>query len=157
MNASEIAKHAAGLVSGDRHEVHGDKHVTFDRIVRLWNAYLQCRFGIGAPTITPLDAAQMMSLLKKARAMSGAYNPDDYVDDVGYAAIAGELAGHEPKRRTVRSAPFDPWRRDPMAVPGDAVTEVSQQERELKAAMREHDRVADAIQRRQDTEGDVEP
>ena len=95
MNASEIAKHAAGLVSGDRHKIHGDKHVTFDRIVRLWNAYMQCRFGIGAPTLTPLDAAQMMSLLKKARAMSGAHNPDDYVDDVGYAAIAGEIADQD--------------------------------------------------------------
>ena len=34
----------------------------------------------------------MMELLKIARRLTGTFNLDDYVDSVGYAAIAGELA-----------------------------------------------------------------
>ena len=39
-----------------------------------------------------LDVALMMTLLKVARTKAGSHNPDDYVDMVGYSAIAGELA-----------------------------------------------------------------
>lgn len=92
MKAGEIASAAAGLVDGARHETHGDKRVNFENIARLWNAYLRCRFNIGAPTLLPHDVAQLMSLLKKARSITGLHNADDFVDDCGYSAIAGELS-----------------------------------------------------------------
>ena len=42
--------------------------------------------------ISPEDVAQLMSLLKIARTQAGEHNIDDYVDAVGYQAIAGEIA-----------------------------------------------------------------
>lgn len=85
MNASEIAQHAASLVAGDRNASHGDKHVNFENIRALWSAYLYRE-------LSATDVALMMVLLKVARTKAGGHNADDYVDAVGYAAIAGELA-----------------------------------------------------------------
>ncbi|MFC7399624.1 DUF6378 domain-containing protein [Chelatococcus sp. GCM10030263] len=82
---------ATTLVDGDRLEQHGDVHECFARIAALWTAYLKIRREPAAP-LCAFDAAEMMSLMKKARKHGGAANPDDHVDDVGYAAIAGELA-----------------------------------------------------------------
>jgi hypothetical protein len=86
MNAAEIARHAADLVSGDRNASHGEAHVNFENIRALWSAYLDRE-------LTAVDVALMMVLLKVARTKAGRHNPDDYVDAVGYAALAGELAG----------------------------------------------------------------
>lgn len=91
MNASEIARHAAELVSGDRAKTHGDKARVHANIAQLWTAYLRSR-PEGEAALGPADVALMMVLLKVGRTLEGAHNPDDYVDAVGYAAIAGELA-----------------------------------------------------------------
>jgi hypothetical protein len=40
--------------------------------------------------LTETQGWQFMSLLKKARAAQGEYRADDFVDDVAYAALAGE-------------------------------------------------------------------
>ncbi len=90
MKAAQIAVQAAELLSGDRQRTHGDKRVNHENIAALWNAYLSRR-----PDKKPLsgtEVATMMVLLKVARTLAGVHNPDDYVDAVGYAAIAGELA-----------------------------------------------------------------
>jgi len=89
MKADDICNNAGALVSGARHEDHGEKVVTHANIAALWNAYLGPRAD---PPITPRDVALMMALLKIARTKSGNVNMDDYVDACGYAAIAGELA-----------------------------------------------------------------
>ena len=91
MNAVSVLNQAASLVGGDRDRVHGDKHETFEKIATLWNAWLQVRSEPAAP-LNAHDVAQMMSLMKKARTQNGARNGDDYVDDAGYSACAGELA-----------------------------------------------------------------
>ncbi len=85
MNSSEIIEKAGELVSGDRENQHGDKFKNHQNIARLWGAYLNTTFS-------PEQIALMMVLLKIARTKTGTYNPDDYVDGVGYMAIAGELA-----------------------------------------------------------------
>jgi len=41
-------------------------------------------------SLTETQGWQFMSLLKKSRASQGAYRADDFVDDVAYAALAGE-------------------------------------------------------------------
>jgi len=41
-------------------------------------------------SLTETQGWQFMSLLKKARSVQGEYREDDYVDDVAYAALAGE-------------------------------------------------------------------
>ena len=89
--ADHVIKSAAELVHGDRANTHGDKRKNHQNIAAAWNFYLSIRRDPAAP-LTEVDVAQMMVLLKLSRTQTGAYNPDDYVDMVGYAAIAGELA-----------------------------------------------------------------
>ena len=42
--------------------------------------------------ITPVDVAQMMILLKVARAKGNQKHQDNWIDVAGYAACAGEIA-----------------------------------------------------------------
>ena len=95
--AKKIAATAARLVGGDRARKHGDKLVNHGNIAALWSAYLARRGA--AVTLTPADVALMMVLLKVARTLSGAHNPDDYIDAAGYAACAGEIAAIAARRR----------------------------------------------------------
>lgn len=90
MKAQEITAKAGQLISGDRERTHGDKVQNFTNIATFWDAFLEVKFGVKG--LFPSDVAHMLSLMKKARTHSGEYNEDDAVDDVGYAAIAGELA-----------------------------------------------------------------
>lgn len=91
MKSADILTTAASLVSGDRDRQHGDKETNFGNICIMWNAYLAIRREPAAP-LSPADVAEMMSLMKKARKHSGDFNADDYIDDAGYTAIAGELS-----------------------------------------------------------------
>ncbi len=97
MKAHEIAAKAAELVAGDRDRQHGQKKDNFDRIAKLWEAYLSIRRDWSKP-LGPIDVGHMMVLMKIARTQSGAVNPDDYVDAAGYAACAGEIATAEAER-----------------------------------------------------------
>nr|DAK94186.1 MAG TPA: hypothetical protein [Caudoviricetes sp.] len=51
----------------------------------LWTAYT-------GNDISPVDVAQMMILLKVARAKGNPKHQDNWVDMAGYAACAGEIA-----------------------------------------------------------------
>ncbi len=91
--AKEICETAANLVAGDRDRQHGDKVINFANIADFWDAYRGAKArSCAEATITPVDVANMMELLKIARTLSGHYNPDDYVDRCGYGGCAGELA-----------------------------------------------------------------
>lgn len=89
--ADHLIKSASELVANDRHATHGDKRKNHQNIAAMWNAYLSIRRNPADP-LNEADVALMMALLKMARTQLGSHNPDDYVDMVGYAAIAGELA-----------------------------------------------------------------
>lgn len=80
---------AARIVAGDRNETHGAAERSFQAIANLWNAYLA---GSKGGDLTAVDVAQMMVLLKIARASNGKFVRDHAVDAAGYAALAGELA-----------------------------------------------------------------
>lgn len=84
LTTAEVLDRAKTLTSGDRAEQHGDKLDNHQNIADLWSAYL-------GQMVTPHDVAICMVLLKIARTKSGKFNDDDYVDMVGYGAIAGEL------------------------------------------------------------------
>lgn len=86
MKAEEFCSEAAGLVSGDRQEAHGDANECHQKIADLWSAYLR-------KPLKPVDVAKMMVLLKLARSGSGKHNDDDYVDMIGYSALCGQMAG----------------------------------------------------------------
>ena len=81
--AAKICESAAKLIDGPKHQEHGDRKETFSVAAEMWSTYL-------AAEITPSDVAWLMVLLKVARETNG-HNPDNSVDVVGYAAIAGEL------------------------------------------------------------------
>ena len=90
MMAEDIARRAAELVGGDRAATHGDKRQNHDNIAALWTAFLAVRKEPTSP-LSGRDVAAMMVLLKLARMETGAFNPDDAVDAIGYAAILGQL------------------------------------------------------------------
>lgn len=93
MNASDFCQTAASLVAGDRARTHGDKLINHDNIAQLWTAWLRARGLIARESwLSAHDAAAMMALLKLARTLTGSLNKDDYVDGIGYIAIAGEIA-----------------------------------------------------------------
>lgn len=96
MEASEICQKAAELVSGTRHEQHGDKKANHEAIAACWNGYLLARVVSNKPMqLSAVDVANMMELLKIARRLNGLPNIDDAIDGAGYSAIAGELMSCE--------------------------------------------------------------
>ncbi len=85
-----IIQEAANLISGDREIDHGDAYDCFGLISTYWTAHLDTN-------ITRADVAVMMTLLKLARSKSGKRNKDNYVDAVGYSALAGEMSSLDAK------------------------------------------------------------
>ena len=81
-NIIDLAKE---IVSKDREKMYGNKSNNHKNISKLWSAYLDKK-------ITPKDVAILMLLLKVARTKLGKELIDNYIDMVGYAAIAGELS-----------------------------------------------------------------
>lgn len=92
MKAKDIASSAADLVGGDRKEAYGDVVSGLTRVAILWNAHLHAIGKPPASAITAQDVAWMMVCLKQARAHTGPFRLDNYVDACGWAAIAGEAA-----------------------------------------------------------------
>ena len=91
MNTTEILQKTEKLVNDSRAKTHGDKIKNHENIARLWSSYLQNKTQLNI-VLSPEDVAQLMTLLKIARSQAGEHNIDDYVDAVGYQAIAGEIA-----------------------------------------------------------------
>lgn len=72
-----------------REGAHGDKGRTFRMIAAMWSAYLA---GRPAGPLDSVDIAQMMVLLKVARARCGDRSHwDHYVDQAGYVACTADL------------------------------------------------------------------
>ncbi len=88
--APDICRRAAATVAV-RGRRHGDALACHRAVAALWTAYLGAKLRPGA-AITARDAALLLALLKVARTLAGAHNPDDYIDLAGYAAVAGEIA-----------------------------------------------------------------
>ena len=88
MNPEDILKQASDIAQGKRSQ-HGAEN-SFAMIARLWTAYLQEAASMSV-SITEVDVAQMMVLLKMARGAWGGHNMDTYVDQAGYSAWAGHL------------------------------------------------------------------
>jgi hypothetical protein len=86
MKRADILATASEYVSIDRAATHGDAENNFRRIADLWNAYL------GVNTISAVDVAVMLALLKVARIKSNPTHADNWIDIAGYAACGGEIA-----------------------------------------------------------------
>jgi hypothetical protein len=73
-------------VTAERNSTHGSAEEQFSHCANLWSSYL----GIN---ISPTDVCQLMALLKMSRSKIGNPNvTDHYVDQCGYAALAGRMA-----------------------------------------------------------------
>lgn len=81
---SEILHEAEKCICGQREQDYGSPEDNFTIIAGLWTAYT-------GTTITPLDVAMMMCLLKTARVKNGGGTGDSFVDLAGYAACGGEI------------------------------------------------------------------
>ena len=93
MNRTEILDAARQAITVDRAATHGEAENTFGLIAAYWSAHLDCEVTAG-------DVAIMMTLFKTARMKANPGHADNYVDAVGYAAIAGELADPVPTEWT---------------------------------------------------------
>ena len=87
MKAVNVCQRAATLVGGERAEAYGDMHANMQRVAEMWSSYL----GVEG-VIRGTDVAVMMAILKICRIRTGSHQQDNFIDLVGYGAIAGELA-----------------------------------------------------------------
>lgn len=116
--AGDLLVNALKTITQDRPDVHGSAEHSFDAIARLWSVYLEemmfAKYGKRLEIfIAGYDVAQMMSLLKKVRAMFGQQShPDHFIDDAGYTALAGMIATPEPVEET-KPAPEQEGHSDP--------------------------------------------
>lgn len=90
MDTDDHLEQAASLIRGDRARKHGDATELHRQVAELWTAYL--RLSNTLISIGPQQVLVMMALLKIARTCNGEFNRDDYVDLLGYAALAAEIA-----------------------------------------------------------------
>ncbi len=81
---------AKGIVCGNRDKEYGKPENNFEYIAYMWNAYLN-----GSSHIDADDVANMMILLKLARAKANPEHLDSFVDIAGYAACAYEIEANE--------------------------------------------------------------
>lgn len=96
--AKDLITEAARTILQSRPGVHGSAEQSFEMIADMWTVYLRhLRRVRGIDALRGEDVAQMMTLLKKARALYGdAANRDNFIDDIGYAALAGMLQLPDP-------------------------------------------------------------
>jgi hypothetical protein len=92
-----VLEEAAAATAGDRRRDYGTATDNHTRIADGWNWYLNARPVKDAP-ISALDAAMMMIVLKIARSV---HRPkrDNFVDIIGYAKCAAQIAGVEPEEK----------------------------------------------------------
>ena len=83
MKREDILEQAKICVCGHRQNDYGTPEDNFNRIGKLWSAYMDIEFKAK-------DVAIMMALLKVARIKAG-NSIDSAVDLAGYAACAGEI------------------------------------------------------------------
>lgn len=104
MNRPEILEAARKCVCGERQQDYGTPENNFETIGLLWGTYLRAAHPklkwVFAPNeVTPKDVANMMALMKIARAAVG-NNVDSFIDLAGYAACGGEIATQENGEKT---------------------------------------------------------
>lgn len=91
MNRGELLDEARSLIAGQRELEHGHPAITFEIIAGYWSVFLRSRLEVTAEPLQGHEVATMLALAKLARSGQGLQNADDYVDMLGYAALAGEL------------------------------------------------------------------
>lgn len=86
---------AATLIDGERATQHGDAEDLHMMVAALWNAFLFVNPEEWSRRLGAIDVLIMMALLKIARTTQGRFNRDDYIDALGYIALAARVAEKE--------------------------------------------------------------
>lgn len=86
----DILQAAQACITVDRAATHGEAEDSFALIAAYWTIWLGDRLAV---PLTALDVSMMMVGFKIARAQGNAAHIDNYVDLVGYAALAAEISG----------------------------------------------------------------
>ncbi len=85
----QALREAATIIAGDRDVQYGGPEENFTRIAKIWSVII----GVD---ITPEDVAMMMVGLKVARyASKSGFQPDTWIDIVGYAGCGYEVGSVE--------------------------------------------------------------
>jgi hypothetical protein len=84
MYRTELLEKAADITTHDRNNDYGEAKESFGRIASMWSAYL------GQP-VSEADVCAMMVLLKVSRSRTSPQKMDNWIDQCGYAALAGEM------------------------------------------------------------------
>ena len=96
----DLCEKALKTINGERQNQYGDPEDSFDLIAHYWTTYLDANlsraFGMEPDTMESIDlyshdVAIMMTLLKIARMQGQEHKNDNYVDAIGYIALAGEM------------------------------------------------------------------
>lgn len=96
--ARQLLLEAGEAILKNRPGVHGSAENSFQMIADMWSVYIEhmifLRHGIKVRiALSAVDTSHMMSQLKQVRSVYGdPMNRDNYVDEIGYAALAGMLA-----------------------------------------------------------------
>lgn len=80
----DLLDEAFKLISLDRAEEYGDAKHNFNRLARMWSAYLDVN-------LTAAQVCDMMTLLKMSRLANNPEHQDSRVDAIGYLALGGEV------------------------------------------------------------------
>ena len=79
-----VLSEAEKCVCGQREQDYGAPEDNFDRIAKMWSAYMGVEFN-------PVDVSMFMVMLKVARIKSGGGTMDSFVDGCGYFSCGGEI------------------------------------------------------------------
>lgn len=79
-----VLSEAERCVCGQRENEYGVPEDNFDRIAKMWSAYMGVEFN-------PVDVSMFMVMLKAARIKSGGGTMDSFVDGCGYFSCGGEI------------------------------------------------------------------
>lgn len=104
--AALLLSDAADLVTGDRARSYGDPEESFGEIAYLWRWWL---LGRDPATISAVDVASMLGLMKTRRKKAEPGNRDHWVDEAGYAGLGGAIAMKDHDAQ--RTAPSEAWSR----------------------------------------------
>jgi hypothetical protein len=111
IDKGESLRQALKIINGERLDQYGRPEDSFETIADHWNATLKqlilnrlVELSVLIPEdmqhqvisvlsglLTPLNVAQMMSLYKHSRQLTGAGAIDNYDDQAGYVGIAGDI------------------------------------------------------------------
>ena len=85
-----LCEEALKTINGERQDRYGNPEDLFELISELWESYLNARNPEFNLVVRNDDVAIMMTLLKIAR-MTGQGSRDNFIDAIGYLALAGEM------------------------------------------------------------------